>query len=222
MLAIALAPSITLLIFIYQKDRYDREPIELLTKLFIFGVLSVFPVYFIEKFLSNLSNLGNAFYQAFVVAGLTEEFFKFYIVVKNAFYNKYFNEKLDGIIYSVFVSLGFATAENILYVFNVGVNYLFTGIVRAFLSVPAHMLFGITMGYYISLAKYARYKEEYIEFISKALFIPVILHGIYDYILFSKVYNYFILLILFVIYLWYINLLKLNKYVIESKNKYGK
>ncbi|QCX32319.1 PrsW family intramembrane metalloprotease [Caloramator sp. E03] len=216
MIALALAPSIALLVFIYQKDRYDREPAPLLTKLFIYGILSVFPVYIIERFLSGLSNYDNAFFQAFIVAGLTEEYFKYYIILKTAFNNKFYNEKLDGIVYSVFTSLGFATAENILYVFNVKANYLYTGIARALLSVPAHMLFAITMGYYISLYKYSKYKSEYIY---KALFIPVILHGIYDYILFSRIYNYFVLLIVFVIYLWYINLSKLNKYVLESKNR---
>lgn len=218
MLVVALSPSIALLTFIYQKDRYDKEPPILLTKLFIYGVLSVFPVYFAEKFVSGL-NQNDAFFQAFIVAGLTEEFFKFYIVFKIAFHSKHYNEKLDGIVYCVFASLGFATAENVLYVFNVQTNYLFTGIIRALLSVPAHMLFAITMGYYISLAKYSRYKEEYIEYISKALIIPIILHGIYDYILFSRIYNYFIVLIVFVIYLWSINLSKLNRYVNESKEE---
>lgn len=218
MLVVALAPSIALLTFIYQKDRYDKEPPILLTKLFIYGVLSVFPVYFAEKFVSGL-NQNDAFFQAFIVAGLIEEFFKFYIVFKIAFNSKHYNEKLDGIVYCVFTSLGFATAENILYIFNVQTNYLFTGIIRALLSVPAHMLFAITMGYYISLAKYSRYKEEYIEFISKALIIPIILHGIYDYILFSRIFNYFIVLIVFVIYLWSINLSKLNRYVNESKEE---
>ena len=36
---------------------------------------------------------------------MTEEFFKRLVVVKLPFRTSYFNEKLDGIVYSVFASL---------------------------------------------------------------------------------------------------------------------
>lgn len=222
MLSVALAPAIALLIFIYQKDRYDREPVGLLAKLFIYGVLSVIPVYFIERFISGLGSRENAFFQAFIVAGLTEELFKLLIVRNVAFNSRFYNEKLDGIIYCVFASMGFASAENVLYVFNMSSNYMYTGISRALLAVPAHMLFAITMGYYLSLAKYARLKSQSNTFMFEALFLPVILHGTYDYIIFSKVYGFFIILIIFVIYLWRVNLKRLDRYVRESRDIYEK
>lgn len=216
MLLLAIAPSLALLIFIYQKDRYDREPPKLLLKLFFLGILATIPVYFIEKYLMNYG-YQSALYQAIIVAGLTEEFTKFAIVINVAFKSRYYDEKLDGIVYCVFTSLGFATAENLLYIFSVSNNFLYTGITRAILSVPAHMLFAITMGYYLSLAKFAKNRILSLVFLIEALIMPIMLHGAFDYILISKFYGYFIVLIIFVIYLWRINLKRLDFYVKEAK-----
>jgi protease PrsW len=217
MVIVAIAPSIALLIFIYQKDRYDREPSRLLFKLFTYGILCTIPVYFIELLLSNY-NTTSTFYHAFVIAGFVEELFKFLIVLSAAFNVSQYNEKLDGIVYCVFVSMGFATAENILYVLNRQPDYLYTGISRGIFAVPAHALFAISMGYYLSLAKFSRGTTKLNIYLFKALTIPIILHGIYDYILISKMFGFLIIFILFVIYLWRVNLKKLDMYVRESKN----
>ncbi|CCJ32631.1 MULTISPECIES: PrsW family glutamic-type intramembrane protease [Caloramator] len=217
MIAIALAPTIALLIFIYQKDRYDREPAQILFKLFIFGFFSTIPVYYVEKFLLSFNQ--SPLYVAFVVAGLTEELFKFLVTYNIAFKIYEYNEKLDGIIYSVFTSLGFATAENLLYVLNQR-NFIYTGIFRGIFSVPGHMLFAISMGYYLSIAKFANDKGS--TYLIMSLVIPIILHGIYDYILFSRVYGYFILFIAFILFLWKSGLKKLNLYVRESKERFEK
>lgn len=221
MILIAIAPSLALLIFVYQKDRYDREPLSLLFKLFFYGILSTIPVYFMEKFLIRYSN-GSALYQAFIVAGITEEFFKFLIIINIAYKSKYYDEKLDGIVYAVFASLGFATAENFLYILFRSENILYTGIIRAIFSVPAHMLFAITMGYYLSLAKFANSRSESNAYMIRALFVPMLLHGIYDYILMSRIYGFLLILIVFVIYLWRINLKRLDTYVKESRDSYVK
>lgn len=217
MLIVAIAPSIALLIFIYQKDRYDREPSRLLLKLFIYGILCTVPVYFAELYLSSL-NTTSAFYHSFVVAGFVEELFKFLILISFAYNTNHYNEKLDGIVYSVFTSMGFATAENILYVLNRQLDYLYTGISRAIFAVPAHALFAITMGYYLSLAKFAPDQSKSNMYMLKALIMPIILHGIYDYILISKMFGFFIIFTGFVIYLWKVNLKKLDIYVRESKD----
>jgi protease PrsW len=217
MILVAIAPSIALLIFIYQKDRYDREPSRLLLKLFIYGILCTIPVYFIELFLSSL-NTTSAFFHAFAVAGFVEELFKFIILITFAFNTRHYNEKLDGIVYSVFTSMGFATAENILYVLNRQPEYLYTGISRGIFAVPAHALFAITMGYYLSLAKFAPGGDNSSKYMLKALVMPIILHGLYNYILITKMFGFFIIFTIYVIYLWKVNLKKLDIYVRESKD----
>jgi protease PrsW len=217
MLAIATAPVLAFLIFVYQKDRYDREPSGLLLKLFVFGCLVTIPTYYTERFLSLFST--SPMFQAFVVAGLTEELFKFLIVKKLSFKVYCYNERLDGIIYSVFTSLGFATIENILYLQGIGANYIYTGLSRAIFAIPAHMLFAITMGYYLSLAKFGLNRNVFRKSIFKALVIPILLHGTYDYILFLRRYGLFPLFILFIIYLWRANLNRLNEYVRDSRER---
>lgn len=140
---IAVIPGVLLAILIYLVDRYDKEPIDVLIKVIILGSISVIPTIVIEKFLTSLnyfSGLLKVAFNAFIVAGLTEEFFKREVVLKSVFNKEVFNEKLDGIIYCSFSALGFATVENIMYVvFDVSSSY-YVGLYRAIFSVPAHLL----------------------------------------------------------------------------------
>lgn len=145
-------------------------------------MLSIIPAIIIEMvfgYFNIFSGLWRAAYTAFIVAGFSEELVKRMVVLKIAFRHPAFDEKLDGIVYAVFASLGFATIENVMYVVfryaNVGV-----GIQRAIFSVPAHMLFAITMGYYLSLAKYAEEEGTKKFYFSMSLIVPIVLHGIYD------------------------------------------
>ncbi len=120
-------------------------------------------------------------YEAFVVAGFSEELFKFLALYFLIWKNPNFNEKFDGIVYAVFVSLGFAGVENVMYVASGGVSVALT---RSLTAVPAHALFGITMGYYIGIAHLDPQKRN--AFLRKAFFVPFLLHGIYDFILLSE------------------------------------
>jgi Predicted membrane protein len=220
--SIALAPTIALGLYIYQKDRHDREPLSLLLKLFISGALTVIPVYFIEKILSYINpfiGVLSAAYTAFIVAGITEEYFKRIPVVKLACPNKNYDEKLDGIVYSVFSALGFATIENLIYVLARSGNIIYTGVSRGIFAVPAHVLFAITMGYYLSLSKFAESDNVRKLNFNRSLYVPVLLHGTYDFILMARFTNLMIVFVLFVLYLWKVNLDKLNEYVNDSADR---
>ncbi len=205
---------------LYLTDRYDREPPKLLFKIFILGALSALPTILVEKLLSSVNVFGGIIgiaFSAFIVAGFTEEFFKRQVVLKFAFHHPSFDEKLDGIIYCAFSALGFATFENILYVVLRFSANPYVGIYRGILSVPAHMLFAITMGYYLSLAKFSYDNKTSLFFYRKSLFSPIILHGVFDFILMANIPILMIVFIPFVIYLWVANLKKLNQYYSESK-----
>jgi RsiW-degrading membrane proteinase PrsW (M82 family) len=220
LLIISIVPSIILALWIYFHDKYDREPLGLVIKTFFYGTLIIFPTLYIEKFLLSLNVFNGLFgsiYTAFIVAGLTEEFFKRLIVLKTIYHHEEFNERLDGIAYSVYAALGFATIENIMYVTN---NYFanpLVGLYRGIFSVPAHILFAITMGYYLSLAKFCGNVYDKKRYLSKSLWIPVIFHGIFNFILLSKISILMVIFIPFVIYLWIINIRKLKEYTKESK-----
>ncbi|KXZ39279.1 Membrane proteinase PrsW, cleaves anti-sigma factor RsiW, M82 family [Alkalithermobacter thermoalcaliphilus JW-YL-7 = DSM 7308] len=223
---IAIAPSIALGLSIYLIDRYDKEPLSLLLKVFFLGALSVVPTVYVQKFIMRFNIFTGvlwAFYTSFLVAGLVEEYLKRLVVLKTAYKSVHFNEKLDGIVYCTFSALGFATIENIMYVvFRYSANP-YVGFYRGILSVPAHMLFGITMGYYLSLAKYCTCDyRKCKEYMLKSLLVPIVLHGIFNFILMSRITFLMILFIPYVIYLWITNLKKLNIYTKDSRDRFNR
>ncbi len=216
----AIAPAALLLIVFYKLDRYDPEPIKLLVKLYVLGMISVIPIIIVERILqafnifrfygSDLMNL----YEALVVAGFSEELFKWGIVLLIAFRHKAYDEYLDGIIYCVYVSLGFATVENILYVIEGSYS---VAVMRAILAVPAHMLFGVSMGYYLSIAKFSPKKIIRSRYFAYSLIIPILLHGAYDYILMSQYRFLLFFFIPYVVWMWGFNLRKLKVYHQNSR-----
>jgi protease PrsW len=179
--AIALAPGAAIILFIYLKDKHEREPLTLLLTSFIYGIISTFltlavsvPLRFFMEF--KEADVVDQFYEAFFKVALVEEFCKFFFVRFILFPNKNFNEPFDGIVYAVMVSMGFATLENMMYVFEYGFE---TGLLRMFTAVPAHATFGVMMGFYLGKAKFIHVRMLYYTIL--ALLIPTIFHGTYDY-----------------------------------------
>jgi len=201
LLILSLAPVFIIAGYVYMRDKYEREPVSLLLKGLFLGAIITLPVVFIEGLLSLITFenrvIMNAFYNGFVVAGFTEELWKLGAVYLLIWRNPEFNERFDGIVYAVFVSLGFAAVENVLYVLDGGTQVALS---RALTAVPAHALFGVMMGYYLALAKFN--PEERESNMIKALVVPVLFHGFYDFILMTG-FNWLLLVFLpFVIYLW--------------------
>lgn len=202
LLAAALAPSAALLYYFYTRDKYDKEPRRLLLKSFLLGGGLVIPVLFVEMALNIFdttdSNLLAAGYTAFVVAGLVEESFKFLFFYLFIWKNREFDEMYDGIVYAVFISMGFATVENIAYVVSTGLS---TALLRSLTAIPAHALFAVVMGYYLGIARFVKpqYTRKYMRL---GFIIPVVLHGIYDFILFSQRLYLLVFFIPYMLYLW--------------------
>ena len=202
LIILSLAPVFIIGGYIYFRDKYDREPIRLLLLALLSGALAAIPILFIEQFLNGFSGLFPgvfaAAWKAFAVAGFTEELFKFIALYLLIWKSPEFNDKFDGIVYAVFVSLGFAAVENVLYVTGNGFS---TGITRAVTAVPAHAIFGVTMGFYFGMAKF--FEKERSVLRKKALFFPMLLHGVYDFILFTGFAWLTIVFISFLVYLYY-------------------
>ncbi|MCH3884321.1 PrsW family intramembrane metalloprotease [Tenacibaculum aquimarinum] len=185
LLLLAVAPVMVIILYIYFKDKFEKEPIKFLFKNFMLGATaSVLITAILSGILINLIPLTDSksiiqqFVQAFVVVALVEEFAKFVIVKYYAQNNKEFNEPFDGIVYAVMVSMGFAALENVLYTFQHGAA---TGVLRAFTAVPAHATFAILMGYFMGKAKFSTNKTK-LNFIG--LLIATLFHGAYDFFLF--------------------------------------
>jgi len=184
LLALALAPGAAIGLYIYLKDKHEREPLALLFVSFLYGGLSTivtllisWPVNVIIH--TDVDSTASQFINALFKVALVEEFSKFVFVRFILYNNKNFNEPFDGIVYAVTVSLGFATIENILYVFQYGFT---TGIIRMFTAVPAHATFGVLMGYFLGRAKFTHRQGMYYSVI--ALGTAALFHGAYDYFLF--------------------------------------
>lgn len=214
----ALVPAIVLCVYIFIKDRVEKEPIGLLLGLFGLGVVICFPAATLEGWISPIiDNIFSAFiyeqngglymnetpyriytfFSNFIGVALIEEGLKFLVMYFVTRKNKNFNSLFDGLVYAVFVSLGFAAFENVLYVLDFGWE---TAIMRAVMSVPGHMFFAVMMGYYYSLwfvTKQARKleigfrerglipraMEDFSEkkYMVLCLVVPICIHGFYDY-----------------------------------------
>ncbi len=185
LLALAIAPGIAICLFIYFKDKYNREPLGLMLLSFFMGVLSIVPPYIIQTALTKPVErlMGPGIWYtavfAYLIVALTEEGSKFLALRFIPFKRRSFDDPFDGIVYAVIVSMGFATLENIMYVFQHGIG---TGILRMFLSVPAHATFGVLMGYHVGLAKFDTANKNRHLFL--AIFWPVLFHGTFDFLLF--------------------------------------
>lgn len=210
LLILALAPVIIVAAYIYFRDKYEKEPIRLLAFALLAGALTVIPILFIESFLSGLGtglpHFSAAAWNAFVVAAFSEETFKYIALYLLIWKSPEFNEKFDGIVYATYVSLGFAAVENILYVTGGGVA---TGISRALTAVPAHAIFGITMGFYFGLARF--YEKQSRSLKQKALLFPILLHGVYDFILFTGLAWLTVVFIAFVVFLYFSGLKRIRE-----------
>lgn len=200
-LIVALAPVVVILIYVYLRDKYDREPAGKLFLAFFLGALSVIPVLLTGQItvplLKLFSGYGRAFYEAFFVAAVPEEGFKFLFLYLLIWRSRFFSEKFDGIVYAVFLSLGFAAVENIMYVTDYGYQ---VGVSRAFTAVPGHALFGVAMGYHMGIAR--MYHDIKKKQLLLAFMVPVVLHGIYDFILMSEHEYLIFLFVPYLVYLW--------------------
>ncbi len=255
----ALLPAIILCIYVFKKDRVEKEPVGLLLLLLGLGVLSCFPAAKIEGLLFGIIDTvfepftfeeGGLLYmnstpfrfyhicENFIGVALVEEGLKWLILFFVTRNNKNFNYLFDGIIYAIFVSLGFAAYENILYVTEYGFG---NALMRGILSVPGHMFFAVFMGYYYSTwnihniakkleADFAekgiisvRYPVSSAKYLIYSLLIPVLAHGFYDYAL--SVDSWFMLIVfyLFVIgmYIYCFGKIKKVSNYDEHENKYA-
>ena len=190
---LAIIPGILFSFFIIRQDKYEKEPKLYLAISFALGMLVTGIAYCIEKWaddkmqlytaaqnIDTYEHFGILMLSAFVITALTEEVLKFLPLLLFAYQRDDFNEPMDGIVYSVMIAMGFATVENILYT-QYGWR---TTLIRAFTAVPAHVVFGIILGYYAGLAKFN--KEKQLKYLFTGLFIAVFVHGLYDFFIIQE------------------------------------
>ena len=171
-LLITVGVPLFIIFAIIYSDRF-REPTDLVIKTFFAGVIICFPA-------AELNHLLIPSYEYSYRAGFTEETLKFLVLYFYIRPKSAFNEPMDAIVYGVIVSLGFATFENISYVYsgNFEVDSFSLAIMRAVSAIPMHATCGIIMGYFFGLYAFTHSKQ----FLIKSIIFPVIIHATYNFL----------------------------------------
>ncbi len=195
LIAAAVIPAAVLLIYVYRKDRIEKEPDSLLLQLVVFGAISTLLAVVAESVGAGLlavflpggeNHPAYGFWMFFVVVGLSEEFFKYLVLRWRTWRSPHFNCQFDGLVYAVFVSLGFALWENIGYVLMYGFG---AALMRAITAVPGHASFGVFMGACYGFARRSANRGEAGKsrlWRVLAVLLPAMIHGCYDYIALSE------------------------------------
>lgn len=201
LLLMTILPSCFLLIFFVKSDKF-REPASSILKIFLLGILICLPAGYLNIFVIQ------DFEEQAYLAGFTEETLKFLFFIFYINNHKHYDEPMDGIVYGVCLSLGFATLENFEYVFfntqNVYDSYI-TAALRSFSAIPLHCFCGVIMGFYFSDYKFNNNKKS----LFLSLLIPIAFHSLYNFLVSIQSILYLILLAYLIIFS--MNLLKKYK-----------
>lgn len=230
---IAFVPIVSLGSFVYYKDK-NKEPIKILIEMFLAGIVATFITVMLSTLLGILvpgySELYNSrdyvglYAFSLISVALLQEFSKWVLVYILGYNNKEYDEPYDMIVYSLFISLGFAFIENLIYVYDGGAN---VSLFKAFGDVVLQACMGVFIGYFISLAKLAHIdKKPYIKYVILSLAVPCILHSILDYLLIlgNLVFIFlFIVVIVVAYYFAYKNISRLSSMdrVIENDGMFN-
>ncbi len=182
--SLAILPGVLIIMLVFYWRRKRPEPFKVIAAYFIMGVISIVPSIMIENYFdrANYTLMGTIAAYSILVIGLTEESWKFLFLRTFAYRKKNLREPYDGILYSVIIAMGFATAENILYTFKGGSSLAF---MRMFTAVPAHATCAVMMGFFLGIGKFKKFSSLWMV---AGLVIAVLTHGIYDFFLLQKDY----------------------------------
>ncbi|NGZ74228.1 glutamic-type intramembrane protease PrsW [Saccharibacillus alkalitolerans] len=199
-LVAAITPGVALLFYFYLKDKYDAEPLHMVVRMFLLGFLVVLPIMIVQQGLLRAFG-DNTFLFAFGISAGVEELFKWFVLFNFIYNHTEFDEPYDGILYAVAVSLGFATLENIMYAFTLHASFG-SLLIRGLLPVSGHAMFGVVMGYYLGMAKFASAGKRK-KFLVLSVTLPLVWHGIYDFILNMPGRNWIWWIVPFMALMWY-------------------
>lgn len=204
---LAASPAVMLIIFVFIKDKYEKEPYLMMAPAILFGFLSCGAVIAEDIALRRiLGNVDNILLSAFVLSSGTEEITKLAVLYFLMLKNPNLNEPFDAVLYSAYVSLGFAWAENIIYVFSPELGGVSTALMRAVFSVPGHFLFSIFMAGFF--AEYHYFKKG-IKYLALSFICPWAVHGLYNIIIMWFGDFWLFVFIPYVVLLWIICLKKM-------------
>jgi len=225
LIAAAVIPAAFLMIRVYKADHLEKESPAMLWRLVIGGVLSALIAMVLEKVFSVILGLcvsdASPLYNVllyFVIVAFSEEGAKYFMLWRRSWRSPEFDCQYDGVVYAVFVSLGFAVWENISYVLMYGMT---TALVRAVTAIPGHACFGVFMGVFYSLArKYSNHGQNGLSVLFRvfSVVVPALMHGTYDYIATTEVVGNSWYFVIFIIILFAVSFFLVGR--MSKRDKY--
>ncbi|WP_400163814.1 glutamic-type intramembrane protease PrsW [Brevibacillus sp. TJ4] len=203
----AIAPGIAILSYFYLRDSFEPEPISMVIRSFIFGMLLVVPIMVLQYIMQHEWHWQGGVMMEVLQSAVLEEFFKWMVIFFTVYQHLEFDEPYDGIVYAVAVSLGFATLENFFYLIINGTN---VALWRALLPVSGHALFGVWMGYYMGRAKFTVNRRKQLFFLWFSVILPILLHALYN-LIFLSIQNWIVVIIPFMVLLWWQGMKKVQR-----------
>lgn len=177
-IGLAYAPGIFWLWYFYRKD-LEPEPLHQIRNCFLAGMAVCIPAAILE----TPAKIWGTVFLVSVAGPILEECFKFGACYLIAYRRKEFNEPMDGVVYAVAVALGFASLENVFYLYEAqreGLGPLSTlTLIRAFFTVPGHALFAIMWGYALGRAKFTDHATGR-RLILAGLGLAIVAHGLFN------------------------------------------
>ena len=187
-LLVTIGAPLVIIAFIVYSDKF-KEPLDLILKTFFLGIFLCIPAGELNSWL--IQSPDQSYF-----AGLTEESLKFIVLYFYIRPKAAFNEPMDAIVYGTIASLGFATLENLTYVYSGSPesDSVTIAIIRAISAIPLHACCGIIMGYFFGLHAFLGSKSALI----KSLIIPISIHATYNYLTgFGFLWFYFLFAVMF-------------------------
>ncbi|MCX2818764.1 PrsW family glutamic-type intramembrane protease [Haladaptatus sp. F3-133] len=180
---VSLIPALLVAVYVWESNPLDRT--------FSFGVASS---YVLGVLFCGLAYVLNTAAQSWFVAlpagtalffflfvGPVEETVKLTAVYLSGYDSRLFRGAIDGAAYGAFAALGFATAENALYIVGDGIfttsPFLGTLVARAGVG-PAHVIWSAIAGYFLGLAKTT--PDYTVPVVLKGVIIATALHATYN------------------------------------------
>lgn len=224
LMALAIIPGLLILIYVYGKDKVEKEPVGMIIKLLILGAVSCIAAGYTEMLLQSMlpqyeqGTIQYALQTSFCLAALCEETLKYLALRIGSWNSQAFNYRFDGVVYGASAAIGFAVLENIQYVAAYGMA---TAITRAFLAVPLHAFCGVFMGVFYSYSKKASIVGQggtaaLCTVLSLA--VPMMIHGIYDTCAFMGTGTFTYILLGFVVILYIAAITTIKKLSAEDRN----
>ena len=178
---IAFCPAIFYMLYIIAFDHRKPEPFKALVISALLGIVVAMPVVLILDASVVRIEEGRSFMESFIVGffklALPSEVAKWLVVCVFLSLNRFYDEYIDGIVYSVCLAMGYAGIFGVWFLYGFldesFATLLEMSAIMIFVLVPIHFISGTIMGYYLGLARKRRKIQNHVF----ALFLPILING---------------------------------------------